>query len=167
MLNLSVENLLHSNLFNFCIMIAILAWIFKKAKVSEAIESNRQKIEDTVNSSIQEKDRSIEEFKAVEKTVQNTVLEIEAIVETAKTTLKTLETKIAQDTEVQVKNIEKNVTKVIESETSKLSSRLSRGVSNASVALAQSHVVKMLNENADLHYKFINDSIDELDRVEI
>lgn len=167
MLNLSVENILHSNLFNFCVMIVILAFIGKKAKVSEALESNRTKIEDTVNSAVKEKELSHMELKDAELAVKNTVQEVEAIVETAKATLKTLETKIAQDTEVQVNNISKNVTKVIESESSKLSSRLARGVSNASVALAETHMIKMLNENKDLHYKFINDSIDELDRVDI
>ncbi len=167
MFNLSVENLLHSNLFNFCVMIVILAFIAKKARVSEALESNKVKIVETVNSAINEKELSHKELKDAELEVKNTISEIESIVETAKSTLKTLETKIAQDTEVQVNNISKNVSKVIESESSKLTSRLSRGVSNAAVALAETHMKKMLNESKDLHYKFINDSIDELDRVDI
>lgn len=167
MINLSVENLLHSNLFNFVVMVAVFALIAKKLKVSDAIESNRKKIENTVHEAVSTKEQSLTELKNVELEVKNTDKEVEDIVDLAKSTLKTIEAKMTEDLHNQVKSIENNVQKVINSEVSMLNSKLVRGVSNASVALAESNMLKMLNENKDLHNKFINDSIDELDKVEL
>lgn len=167
MLNLSVENLLHSNLFNFVIMVIVFAVIAKKIKVKESIEQNRVKIEDTVNQSISTKEQSFVELKNAEQDAEGAQKEIENIIDLAKSTLKTIEEKMANDLKKQVVNIENNVQKVVKSEVSKLNTKLVKGVSNASVALAENHMLKMLDENKDLHNKFINDSIDELDKVEI
>ncbi len=167
MLNLSIENILHSNVFNFTVMIIIFAFLAHKLNLAEAIEKNKQNIVSTVNNSVETKNQSHAELKKVEDVVKNTASEIEAIVVSAKSTLKTIEQKITADAQKQVKSVENNVVKVVDSEVSRLNSRLAKGVSNASVALAESNMKKLLLSNSDLHKKFIYDSIDELDKVEI
>lgn len=167
MLNLSVENLLHSNLFNFVVMVIVFVFISVKLKIKDSIELNRKKIEDNVNQAVSIKEQSIIELKNVEKEVESIGSEIEKIIDLAKSTLKTIEAKVFDDLKKQVTNIESNVQKVIRSEVSMLNSKLTKGVSNASVKLAESNIQKMLSDNKDLHKKFINDSIDEIDRVEI
>lgn len=167
MLNLSVENLLHSNLFNFVVMVIVFVFISVKLNIKDSIELNRKKIEDNVNQAVSIKEQSIIELKNVEKEVESIGSEIEKIIDLAKSTLKTIEAKVFDDLKKQVTNIESNVQKVIRSEVSMLNSKLTKGVSNASVKLAESNIQKMLSDNKDLHKKFINDSIDEIDRVEI
>ena len=167
MFDFSVNGLLESNLFNFVVMVAIFALIAKGVKIGEKLEGNKQKIVETVNSAVQTKETSHSELKKVEESVKNLSDEIKTIVDNAKESLATLEKKIVADSEKQVSSIEANVSKVVESEASKLTSKLAKGVSNASVALAECNMRKLLRENADLHNKFIYDSIDELDRVEI
>ncbi len=166
MFDFSKENLLHSNLFNFTIMVATFAFIAFKVRVGDKVESHRKKLAATVDNSISAKDKAHNDLKQVEESVKNTAVEIEEIVSAAKATLATIEEKIFTDASKQVKTIEENVVKVVEAEASRLNSRLAKGVSNASVALAESNMVRLLTNNPELHNKFIYESVDELDKVD-
>ena len=64
-------------------------------------------------------------------------------------------------------NIEKNIDKVVSIEEKKISNLLTEKTSLASIELAKQHIEKMLEQNPELHNKFIQNSIDELDKVKI
>lgn len=167
MFNFSIQNIIHSNALNFAMMIAFLAWVLKKAKVPESLEAGRKKTEDTVNDAVKTKQNSHEGLKDAELSLQGLGSEVEKIFGSANSTLKSLEAKIVEDTEKQIQNIENNIEKIVSSEEGKVKSKLTKGVSNASVALAQQNIEKMLESNKELHDKFIYDSINELDKVEL
>lgn len=167
MLNFSLENIIHSNAVNFVLMLVFLAWALKKAKVDDSIEEGRKKTENHINNSVETKKKSEEELKNAQLAVDNLDSEVEKIFDSAKTTLKSLEAKIVEDTEKQVQNIEGTIEKIVSSEVGKVNLKLTKGVSNASVALAQQNIEKMLDSNKELHEKFIYESIEDLDKVEL
>lgn len=167
MFSFTLENILHSNVLNFALMLVILAWIIKKAKIADSIEEGRKLTENKVSNSVSEKDNSHKELKDAQLSVNNLGQEVEKVFDRAKNTLKTIEEKIEQDARKQVQTIEGNIERVVNSEINKTKLNLSKGVSNASVKLAQANIEKILESDKSLHNKFIIDSINEIDKVEL
>ena len=75
--------------------------------------------------------------------------------------------KIFKDTELKIKQIENNIEKVIDTEEKTLSADLTKKTVKASVELAVKQVQNILANNPQLHEKFINESIDEIDRIKL
>lgn len=167
MFDFSIANILHSNLFNFLIMFSIFVLIAKKLKLFASIEKNKQNIINSINDAVHTKEKSHNALKEAEEKVKNVVIEVEGIASDAVKALKSLEQKMVADTEKHVKNIESTIEKVVSSEIGKVNLKLTKGVSNASVALAKQNIETMLESNKELHEKFIYDAIDELDKVEL
>ncbi len=167
MFSFTLENILHSNLLNFILMLVILAWIIKKAKIADSIEEGRKLTENKVSNSINEKDNSYKELRDAQLAVDNLEQEVEKVFDSAKNNLKTIEEKIESDAKKQVLTIESNIDRIVISEVNKTKLNLSKGVSNASVKLAQANIEKILESDESLHKKFILDSINEIDKVEL
>lgn len=165
MLDFSFENILHSNVINFLILIALIGWIISKLDIKTVIESKRKKIEDTVVNSESAKSDAHLALKDAEEQRQLIPKEIDAIKSSAESTLKSLEDKILNDAKDQIVHIEENVEKILESEKNKITSSLSKGVSKASVALAKENIKNALTKDIEMHNKFIAKSIEELDGV--
>ena len=72
-----------------------------------------------------------------------------------------------KNTELQIENIKSNILKVINAEEKSLSAKLTQDTVNNSIELAKQNIINKLNENPDLHNKFIDDSINEIDRVQL
>ncbi len=167
MFDLSFHNILHSNVINFTVLIALIAFIVNKIRVADIIEAKRKSVETTVTTAEEQNSFSKVNLKKAEKEVENlpqTLLEIEV---QAKDNLSKLEEKIVSEAKNVISNIEKNIEKVIESEASKINRSLTSGVSSASIKLAESNILKQLNANPELHNRFIGQAIDELENVNI
>ena len=116
MLDLSWNNILHSNALNFIIMIAFFGFIAYKLKLSEAIEKNRASIQKSIEDSDLLKADSQEELKKVEKSLENLPNEIESILKNAEQTAKAFEAKTKADLERLVQSIKDNTEKQINAE---------------------------------------------------
>jgi len=154
-----------SNTFNFLIFIAIFAWIFKRINVKGIIDSLQAAILKVLEAAKREKDEAQNQLLLAEKAVENLGEELKVIVEDATKSAKVIGEKILSEAQKQVESIEKNATKVIEAEEKLLISKLTRSTSKASVEVAKSHITNVLVETPTLHEKYINESIDELDKL--
>lgn len=167
MFDLTLHNILHSNVINFAVLIALIGFIVNKIRIADMIEAKRKSVIITVTSA--------EEHNSVSKSnLQNAVGEIEKLPQAlleieghAKDNLSKLEEKLNTEAGKVISNIEKNVEKVIESEASKINRSLTSGVSAASIQLAESSINKQLVLNSELHNRFIGQAIDELENVNI
>ena len=72
---------------------------------------------------------------------------------------------IAANADEQVKLIEKNISRVINAEEKTLSAKITEKTLKASIELAKQHIKNTLVNNPELHNKFIDESIDNIDRV--
>lgn len=157
--------IVESNTFNFLIFVMLIGLIMKKVNVAEAISSLQQKIVKIIEESKKNRDDAHSELLQAEKAVENLDSELNEIVNDAQNSAKVLGEKILTEAQKQVEDIESNAQKVIDAEEKLLISNLAKQTSKQSVENAKSHITNVLTETPTLHEKYINESIDELDRL--
>lgn len=154
-----------TNTFNFLIFAAIIIWIFKKINAKAIIDSLHAKVVETIETAKKTKEEAHGHLKEVEKSVENLPEVLNSILQDASKSAEVIEKKLLEDAQKQVEHIRVNAEKVIEAEEKMLTSKLTKKASKASVELAKSHIQTALEKNPQLHEKYINDSIEELDRL--
>lgn len=157
--------IVESNTFNFIIFVMLLGLIIKKVNVAAAISALQQKIVKIIEEAKKERDDAHESLLQAEKAVENLDSELKEIVNDAQNSAKVLGEKILNEAQKQIEDIENNAQKVIEAEEKLLISNLAKQTSKQSVETAKSHITNVLAETPTLHEKYINESIDELDRL--
>lgn len=159
--NLIVE----SNTFNFIIFVVCFALIFKKINLAGMIGSLQEKIVKVLNEVEKDKNEALEKLASAEKEVENLGSELETILNEAKNSAEVIGKKILSEAEKQLQNIEQNAKKVIDAEEKMIISSLTKDTSKASVAAAKNHIQNVLTQTPTLHEKYIDECIEELDKV--
>ena len=159
--------IVHSNTFNFLIFVSILAYICKKIDVSAMIAGLQKKIKKMIEDSKEAKAKAESNLSDAEEKVKNVKEEVETILKDADTTATKLSEKIAEDTQKQIENIKQNAEKVVEAEEKVLYTKLVKKTSIASLKTAETYIKNTLQNNETLHDKYINESIDELDGLNL
>lgn len=154
-----------SNTFNFVVFVLILAFVAKKANIGGAISALQAKIIKLIDDAKKEHAEATNKLKNAEKEVENLPKELEEIVSDAKKSAAVISEKILAEAEKQIESIEQNAKKVIDAEEKMLIAKLAKSTSQASVEAAKNHIQNVLVETPTLHEKYINESIDELDRL--
>lgn len=157
--------IVYSNTFNFIVFVAIIAWIVVKIDVKSAITSLQQKIIKIIEDVKKEHEDALSALKNAEKAVEKLPEELDGIMQDAAKSAETISRKILTEAEKQLESIETNAKKVIDAEEKLLISKLTKSTSSLSVDTAQKHIQNVLVETPTLHEKYINESIDELDRL--
>lgn len=165
---LDIWNLIvHSNTFNFIVMLLILGWLVQKFKVTESLDVLKNNIIDSIEKAKQEKIDAQKVLSSAQDEVKNLDSEIKSRLSQAEEHAKSVAQRIIDDTENKVKQIEDNIERVVEAEEKTISSRLTGKTAKASIELAKNHITNLLKQHPELHDKYINDSINEIDRIKI
>lgn len=159
--------IVQSNTFNFLIFIGLFALLFKKINFIAMMDSLQVKVISLIEDAKKAKDDSIVELKKNQEISSNVPTEVRNILDNAEVTADRLGKRILEETEKQVNSIYKTTDSVIESEGQRIITSLSKKTVLASLELAKNHIVKTLKEKPQYHVKFIEDSINELDRFNI
>lgn len=159
--------IVQSNTFNFAILVIIIAVVFAKIDLPGIIEKIKNDVARAIENAKQEKENAEKDLKTAQKTAANTDNEVAEQLKTAENNAQNLSQGIMKNTELQIKNIKSNILKVINAEEKSLSAKLTQDTVNNSIELAKQNIINKLNENPDLHNKFIDDSINEIDRVQL
>lgn len=154
-----------TNLFNFIVLVGILAVVFVKMDLKSILQTMQDKIAQNIKDVEQNKANSENELKKSEEIVKNLPQDIEKINEDAKDSAKAISEKIMADAQKQVENIELNAQKVISAEEKQVVANIVKQISVASVAKSRENIERMLENNAEMHEKYINESIDKLDEL--
>ena len=154
-----------SNLFNFTVFVIIFAFIFKKINIKNMLEALQQKVIDLIEAAKSSREAAHSLLKEAEKSVENLDSELKVIIDDASKSAEMIGEKLLAEAKKQAQNIETNAVKVINAEEKMLTSKLTRNASKASVEIAKGHIAKSLELNPSLHEKYINESIDSLDRL--
>lgn len=165
---LDIWNLIvHSNTFNFIVMLLILGWLVSKFKIAESLDVLKNNIIDSIEKAKQEKIDAQKVLSSAQDEVKNLDSEIKLRLSQAEEHAKSVAQRIIDDTENKVKQIEANIERVVEAEEKTISSRLTGKTAKASIELAKNHITNLLKQHPELHDKYINDSINEIDRIKI
>ncbi len=159
------NTIVKSNTFNFIIFTLILIWIFKKIDFKKIIATLQEKIIKLINEAKNNKEEADNLLFSAEKTVKNLGEELKVIVEDATKSAEVISNKILTEAKNQIENIEANAKKIIAAEEKLLISKLTKNTSQNSVEVAKTNVKNILSQTPTLHEKYINESIDELDRI--
>jgi len=157
--------ILKSNLFNFAIMLAILFFVIKKLDLCQKLDDAILKVKEKIEESELANKNSIEELKQASEKTENLQQEIEEIEQKGIENISNLENKIALETKEEIDAIKKNTQKAIIAHEKEISSNLSKKTILASLEVAKKHVINLLNQNPEYHRKFIEESIEELNRL--
>lgn len=167
MLDLSYSNILHSNVINFIIMIAIFAVIINKLNVSKKIDDIRSSVQNKVEESDNLKETAKKDFEKVADSLKNIEQELDAIVKKAEETAKAFEQKAKEDLNKTVENIKQNIEKQVQSEQNHVKGALMKNVSDSSIEIAQRQIKTALDKDKNLHRKYIEDFIHSIDKLDV
>lgn len=157
--------LIKTNTINFLIVLALIVFLVCKLNVKQKIQELREEIKVFVESAENEKIRSEKELSEINNKITGLPREIEDIKESAQRSSESIASKIRRETEEQKRDIENNAQRIFNLETKKFKSKLNTLLSEKSIELAKENAVNQLNSNADLHNKYIDNAIAELDRI--
>lgn len=167
MLDFSFSNILHSNVINFAIMIALFVFIGYKLKVGQKIEDMRLSIKSKVEESDAIKEEAKKDFQKVSDSLANIEEELNAIVSKAEETAKSFEQKAREDLDRSVALIKQNIEKQIETEQNHVQGELLRNVASSSIEIAQRQIKTALDKDKQLHRKYIEDFINSIDKADV
>lgn len=157
--------LVESNTFNFILFLFFIGLILKKVNIAAIINLLQQKIIKILDEVQNDKEDAHNKFLQAEKAIENLPQELDGIISEAQKSAKVIGDKILNEAKKQVEIIELNAQKSIDAEEKLLISKLTKNTSNASIEAATSHIKNILIQTPTLHEKYINESIDELDRL--
>lgn len=156
-----------SNTLNFVIMVLLLAYLVKRFALSAAFDKSIESVKSSIAKSDDEKKNSQVLLRKAEDLMQKLPEDIKTMEDNTKAKVEVFKDKIEKDTTKSISNINNNINRVVSIEEKKISNLLTNDASQASVDAARQHIIRMLNENPDLHSKFIQNSLDELDRISL
>ncbi|MBQ9688591.1 ATP synthase F0 subunit B [bacterium] len=157
------DTVLKSNLFNFVVLVVILTFVAIKFDLKSMIASMQDKVAQTINDVKQKKADSETALNDAIKSVKNLASDVEQIERDAKKSADSIYKKIVDEAQAQADNIYFGADKVISAEEKQIVADLVKTISQASVAKSKENVQNMLENNIELHEKYINESIDKLD----
>lgn len=154
-----------SNTFNFIVLILIFAILFKKINISSIIEKIRDEIVNTIENAKKEQENAKNKLLNAEKAIENIDDEIKQKLNEASKRAEDMSKQILDNTDLRLKLIEKNIERVVNAEEKTLSAKMTEKTLKASVELAKKQIINMLESNPDMHNKYIDESIENIDRV--
>ena len=81
--------------------------------------------------------------------------------------VKSIGEKIKADIQEQKQDISNNAERIFNLEMKKFKQKLTSALSEKSIEIARENAVKQLNENNEMHNKYIDSAIDELDGISL
>lgn len=156
-----------SNTINFIIMIVILAVIVKKMNLSNAMNKSISGVESSIKKSDEEKAISENKLAEAKDKIEKLPVDIKNLEDEAVAKADVFKSKIEESTQKTISGIENNIDRVISIEEKKISNIMTGKTVLASVELAKDNIKNLLKTNPELHNKFFEDSLNELDRIKL
>ena len=157
--------IIQSNAFNFIVLVVVLGLLMKKMNVSAQLENLREKIADRITFSQEEREKAKKELEIAQNSVANLENEIDEQKQLAQKNVEGAVKQTLQNAEQQSEKILNNIQTVIENEEKQISSRIINDTTERAVEAAKNKIIEKLNANPQLHDKYINEAIEDIDKV--
>ena len=162
-----LKELATSNTINFAIMAILLAVIIKKLHLSTAFEKSIEAIKNQISNSETEKANSSKILGKNKDLIEKLPNELEEMEKTSQSKLTAFEEKIEDNTRKTIENLVLSTDRIKSIEEKKVSNLLTQSTSKEALELAKNRICELLENNPEMHNDFIQQSIDELDKVKI
>jgi len=110
------ERIVHSNLINILLIVALLVWVAKKQNIPAAIDGQREKIAGEIMLAQKQKQEAEAKLAAVQKQTANLKKDVEEILSTAHSSAETLSNQIIANAQAEAAAIVENARKRVELE---------------------------------------------------
>lgn len=159
--------ILESNTFNFIVLAIIIIYLMKKLRAGAALENLKNAIIKRIDDSKAEKEKALSELKTAEKAVENLDNEIKERYNLAEQNANGVIQQTVMNAENQVSHILQNAENAIENEEKQISAQLLKSTAEKALLTAKDIIAARLKENPELHEKYINEAIEDIDRVKL
>ena len=165
---MNIWNLIvNSNTFNFIVLVLIIYFLIRKLNIVSVLETLRTNIANKLEMSKTERKKADIQLKEAKNAVVNLNNEINQLEENNKKNVEDAVKQTAENADIQIKNILNNAKNVIANEEKKISSMLLQAAQDAAVKNAKEKIIAKLNANPKLHNKYIEEAIEDIDKVKI
>lgn len=164
-LNLFIDYIARTNLFNFVIFLSIIIFLIKKVNITATLEKEQIIIKDNIVASEKAKVDSEEKLSSIENSMCHIEEEIDSIIKKSEENATLIGTKILEDANKSYQAIFDNTEKALSNSYTLIKSDLLKKVSLASIEIAKKHIVDELSWNQGLHDKLIDESIEAIEGV--
>ncbi|MBE7712134.1 MAG: ATP synthase F0 subunit B [Cyanobacteria bacterium SIG26] len=162
-----IKYLATSNAINFIIMLVLLGWILNKLQLGNSFESSIKFIKDSISNSENERKQANKNLQNSKKILSKLPDDIKQMEQNTKEKIEIFKAQIEENTQKTIFEMESNADKIIELEEAKVANILTDKTSLVSINMAKKRIVDLLNTNPQMHNQFIQQSIDELERVDL
>ena len=162
-----IHLLIHSNTLNFIIVLSIIVVLVVKLNLKAKIEVLRDEIKNYVDFSFNEKKFAEQNLSLINEKIQKLPEQIQNIEESIEKSVKSIGEKIKVDIEEQKQDLANTAERIFNLEMKKFKQKLTSVLSEKSVEIAKENAVNQLRENTELHNKYIDNAIEELDRISL
>ncbi len=162
------QRILESNLINFIIMVSILTLIFKKAKLGAIFDKMADDIKTSVMTSSEAAQNAIKEYKEAKRSTKNLQLEKDEILSKANTGAENMQKTAQVQIEKEEKLLDEKCSAQIENNIKKTKNDSASEILDEILNKAEKEIKNRIqnDENNQLQRKFIEKSIEEIDKIE-
>ena len=160
-----LKKLAESNTINFIIMLGILAVIVIKMNLKASMDTSISNVAGIIKKSDEAKSESVTKLEKSKAEIEKLPTDIENLKKEAKADV--FKKQIENSSSEEISNIKNSVSRVMSIEEKKISNDLQKKTIEESILMAEKNIKRMLSENSDLHRQFIQESLDELDKVNL
>lgn len=162
-----IDYISKTNLFNFLIFAGIIIFLCKKLDVAGILDKGKESVEEKIEDSSTAKEESEANLNKIEDIAAHLEDDIEELIRESEANAQLVGSKIITDAGKTAENIKNNSLKIIENKTEVIKNEIMRRASLASVEVARRQILQELINNADLHNRLIDESIDAIDLIKI
>ena len=162
-----ITTLAKSNTINFVLMVVILYIIVKKMNLNSSLNKSIENVENSIRQSEQEKLTSQNTLKKAQETMDKLPKQIEDIKKFNEQKTEVFKNQLENASKKSIENLKLGVKKAVLIEEKRISNEITSETVSSSIAQSKENIIKMLKEKPELHYKFIEKSLEQLDRIRL
>lgn len=162
-----LEKIAESNIINFIIVLALLIWLFSKINLKAKTAELSLQIKNYVKESETEKESSLEKLKEIKTEIVNLPENIKDIELSTEKNLQGINKRISKEIEEKKSDLQNNEKRILRLERKKFKEKLTTILTETSIDLAKKNAIEQLENNRELHDKYIYEAINEIDGVNL
>ena len=162
--NNAMNIILHSNVLNFVIVVILIVWLIKKAKISELLAKKQQEIAELIKNAAEEKKIKQNQLLVTKTKVSNVEQEVLKIVDEGEQIAGNLSESIISDAKKQAEDMHNKAVISVGNEKQLVSRDVIEKITGAAFFIAEEHIKNSIDDR--LHKKYINEFINDLDAVQ-
>ena len=131
------------------------------------LEAGRKSIEDKILSAKQEKETALQTLYETQEQGMNVEKEVLDIIDRSAKNAVLVGEKLVEDAQKQSESFSKTTQKAIDTNIEKLRMNLTNETAKTAINKAKTHIENLLKEDRSMHIKYINESIESLNGIDL